>query len=474
ADIGLGMRDFTGLLTLIGSDAVDNSMGRIAIDPLSFMMSVISSFGLIGLSRNLLKQAIGKYNCEALRFDTRGIMSTYKNPFNNEFYNIRGLIRCRVLTENGLENVPGGVRSYFLSLRGVRAWKDKVVVYADIKKSIKTIYWKLGVLAVVTVILLSLRLLSVIRVVDLTGFAALMTYVNAVLLGLFGFSVWFNYIRTIFDGESEDDNAEELGNKPKMLTRILAGFAMITSIISYTAILSLLQYSEPSDITIWLLVECVLCLIRMIVWASPKVKALLAPTSDCPIQPIEENDENVWKRKSCLSQLQQNNGAYFQTCHLARILKIYIPHCVQIRISDTVFEDLRKEYTNNLLIMNNIGLREFNNILGIPEWALGKDNTAIGKYLNHYGHEMWIMIECPGDPYDLNIPMPRPKRQITKKGYSLIKGQWYEMDIIGIAKQQGVDVDPKDIGEPRPCNNPFTIKGSRPKIDMSGAPKYSD
>ncbi|CAG8850813.1 20921_t:CDS:1, partial [Gigaspora margarita] len=107
ADVGLGMRDFTGLLTLIGSDAVDNSMGRIAIDPLSFMMSVISSFGLIGLTRNLLKQAIGKYNCEALGFDIRGIMSTYKNPFNNEFYNLRGLIRCRVLTENGLENIPG-------------------------------------------------------------------------------------------------------------------------------------------------------------------------------------------------------------------------------------------------------------------------------------------------------------------------------------------------------------------------------
>ncbi|CAG8834137.1 9633_t:CDS:2, partial [Gigaspora margarita] len=114
----------------------------------------------------------------------------------------------------------------------------------------------------------------------------------------------------------------------------------------------------------------------------------------------------------------------------------------------TVFEDIQKEYTNNLLLMNNIGLREFSDILEIPEWALGKDNTAIGKYLNHYGHEMWII---PGDPYDLNIRMSRPERQITKK-----------------------DVDPKDIGKPRPCDDLFTIERLSPKVDMSGAPKYAD
>ncbi|CAG8748601.1 12840_t:CDS:1, partial [Dentiscutata heterogama] len=141
---------------------------------------------------------------------------------------------------------------------------------------------------------------------------------------------------------------------------------------------------------------------------------------------------------------------------------------------DSVFEDIQNESTNNLLLMNNIGLREFSDILEVPEWALGKDNTAIGKYLDHYGREMWIIVECPGDPYDLNIRTPRPERQITKKGYSFIKGQWFEMDIIGIAKQQGIDVDPKNIGKPRPCDDPFTIERLSPKVDMSGAPKYAD
>ncbi|CAG8688678.1 19441_t:CDS:2, partial [Gigaspora margarita] len=112
-------------------------------------------------------------------------------------------------------------------VEGVRAWKDKIIVYANIKKSIKTIYLKLSVLATVTAILSTLRLFAVISVVD---FIHMLMHEddNAV--------VWL--VTTTRDNYGERTthytilkgfkplNKKEMINKPMVLTRILAGFAM--------------------------------------------------------------------------------------------------------------------------------------------------------------------------------------------------------------------------------------------------------
>ncbi|CAB4473629.1 hypothetical protein RhiirA1_464126 [Rhizophagus irregularis] len=546
-EFALGMRDFTGLLTLIGSDAVDNSIGRIAIDPVSFIMSIISSFGLIGLTRNLLKQTIGLYTSKALGFDTRGLASTYKNPFNNEFYHLRGVIQARELTKDGeLYNLPGSVRTYFLCLRGVRAWKDKVINYADIKPTIIIIYWKLGCLAVVTAIFSLLRLLAVIRIVDSIGFTAIISYINAVLLALFGFTVWFQYINTIFNGEDKTSliwlvtttrdsynrersmhytvligfkptNREEEANKPWLLVRILAGIAMVTSVISYVAILSSLQGKSSVYIAIWLAVECILCLLRMIVWATPKVKALLSPSSDSPIQHINSSDEKVWERKSWFTTAPVKQWSLFSgmpsgsdidaklhttlcpdekgksiwmNSTLLKLMQAGLVNDIGIGSNDvslilmssptgrckfikkynldTVEKDILEECTSQLLVMNNIGLEKF----GIPKWALGHGITAVGRRFNHYGHkEIWIVVQCPEEPYEVMQRSTRPTRKIDRTGYSIINETRFKVHVKATASSEGISVD--EIGEPQPIDK-FNLPSFNIKVEMSDQPKYAD
>ncbi|SRR6266542_5212891 len=132
--------------------------------------------------------------------------STHDNPFNNELYNLRGPIRAKMLTPEGMIVLPRSVRTYFFCLGAVRTWRDKVIDYADIKPVVKIIYLKLGALSVVTAFLALLRLLGVLKVINFVGFAAIITYINAVILALFGFAVWTQYIRTIFNGEDKGSN----------------------------------------------------------------------------------------------------------------------------------------------------------------------------------------------------------------------------------------------------------------------------